>query len=175
MKEDMLKRKFLNIYEAEADSIFRYCLFRISNRETAVDMTQDTFTKFWDALYSGREIKNDRAFIYMIAKNLVIDFYRKKKSVSLDSLLEENEEGMFLSVPGTSKEELELSSEAKFVMEKIKELSGIDQQLVYLRFVDDLKPKEIAEILGITPNAVSVRIIRVIDKLKGITGYKEDE
>lgn len=175
MKEDILKQKFLNIYEAESDSIFRYCLFRISNQDTAVDLTQEVFMRFWDYLSKGKEIKNDRAFIFMIARNLVIDFYRKKKSVSLDAILEENEDNMVMASSGSLKEDIELSSEARFVMDKISELSSNDQQLVYLRFVEDLKPKEIAEILEISANAVSVRIIRIMDRLRHITGYDGQE
>lgn len=170
----MLEQKFLSIYEAEADSVFRYCLFRISNQEWATDLTQEVFMRFWDSLSSGKDIKNDRAFIFMIARNLVIDFYRKKKAVSLDEILEDNEDSMFLASDGKTKEDLLVSSEARFVMDKISSLSPDDQQMVYLRFVEDLKPKEIAEILEISPNAVSVRLIRLMDRLRDVTGYNED-
>lgn len=171
MKEDILKHRFLNMYESLADSVFRYCLFRISSKETATDLTQEVFTKFWDSLVKNNEIKNDRAFIFMIARNLVIDFYRKKKSVSLDEILDENEDnGIMISGEG-QKENIEMSSEARFVMDKISELEPKDQQIVYLRFIEDLKPKDIAEVLGISANAVSVRLIRAMDRLRHITGY----
>ena len=166
MKEEVLQQKFLNIYETHSDSIFRYCLFRISSRETAVDITQDVFMRFWDYLRQGKEIKNDKAFIFMIARNSVIDFYRKKKSVSLDAILEENEDGFFMADSGGSKVDIEMSTESRFVLDKISELPPDDQQIVYLRFVEDLKPKDIAEILGISANAVSVRVIRAIEKLQ---------
>lgn len=175
MKEEMLKQKFLNIYEAESDSVFRYCLFRISNQEMAVDLTQDVFMKFWDSLRKGLDIRNEKAFIFMIARNLVIDFYRKKKSVSLDAILEDNEDsGVMISSEGL-KENIEMSSEARFVLDKISSLPSSDQQIVYLRFIEDLKPKDIAEVLGISPNAVSVRLIRAMDKLRHITGYDGNE
>lgn len=175
MKQDVLKQRFLNIYEAQSDSIFRYCLFRISSSETATDLTQDVFMKFWDALSKGVDVKNDRAFLFMIARNLVIDFYRKKKSVSLDAILEENEDnGIMVSGEGL-KENIEMSSEARFVMNKISELEPKDQQIVYLRFVEDLKPKDIAEALGVSANVVSVRLIRAMDRLRHITGYDVGE
>ncbi|MFZ2522183.1 MAG: sigma-70 family RNA polymerase sigma factor [Minisyncoccia bacterium] len=170
MKQE-IKQRFLNIYNEEADSIFRYCLFRISNRENALDLTQDVFMKFWESLSGGTDIKNGRAFLFMIARNSVIDFYRKKKALSLDSILEEDEDNIFMAVEGSRKEDLEFSAEAKLLLGKLTELSPSDSQLIYLRFIEELKPGEIAEILKITPNAVSVRIIRAMERFREITGY----
>ena len=171
MKADSIKQRFTEVYNAQSDAIFRYCLFRISNYDSATDLTADTFMKFWDALSKGKDIQNDRAFIFMIVRNLVIDFYRKKKTISLDAILEENEEHSFMASGDFLKEEVDMTSEARFVMDKIKELPPADHQIIYLRFVEDLKPKEIAEILGVSANVVSVRIIRGIEKLRRIAGY----
>ncbi len=175
MDKDTLKKRFIGIYEAQSDAIFRYCFFRISDRESAMDLTQETFTKFWDYLASGKEISNDRAFVFMIARNLVIDLYRKKKSVSLDAILEEDEDKMFMADENKTKEDSEMSSEARFVMDKISLLPPNAQQMIYLRFVEGLNPKEIGEILGVTSNVVSVRVIRALDKLRELTGYNVEE
>ena len=172
VNKQMLKQKFDTLYERESDAVFRYCLFRVSDYDSALDLTQDVFMRFWDALARGKEILNDRAFIFMIARNLVIDLYRKKKSISLDSILEENEDQMFMASESPMGS-IEMSSEARFVIDKINELEPIHQQVVYLRYVEDLKPKEIAEILQISPNAASVRIMRGMEKLRAITGYDE--
>ena len=171
----LIKHKFEKLYERESDAIFRYCLFRVSDSDSALDLTQEAFMKFWDSLVKGKEIVNERAFIFMIARNLVIDLYRKKKSLSLDSILEENEDQMFMAGANGGTLDIEMSTEARFVMNKLKDLEPIHQQIVYLRFVEDLKPKEIAEILGVTPNVVSVRIIRGIEKLRELTGYDINE
>jgi RNA polymerase sigma factor (sigma-70 family) len=56
-------------------------------------------------------------------------------------------------------------------MEKIRELDPPYQQVIYLRFVEGLPPREIAEILKESPNTVSVRISRGLLQLKKITGY----
>lgn len=173
--KQVIKQQFERLYERESDAIFRYCLFRVSDHETALDLTQDAFIRFWDALFQGKEILNEKAFIFMIARNLVIDLYRKKKSLSLDSILEENEDQMFMAGDKGLKENIEMSSEARFVMDKISELEPIHQQIIYLRFVEGLLPKEIAGILGVSPNVVSVRIIRGLEKLREITGYENHE
>lgn len=175
MDKETLKNRFIGIYDVQSDAIFRYCFFRISDREVATDLTQETFTKLWDYLASGKEINNDRAFIFMIARNLIIDYYRKKKSLSLDAILEEDEDKMFMSDENKTKEDADMSVEARFVMDKISLLPANAQQIIYLRFVEGLNPKEIGDVLGVTSNAVSVRVIRALDKLRELTGYNIED
>lgn len=163
------------MYEKEADAVFRYCLIRTSSRETALDISQEAFMRFWDALVQHKPVSNDRAFLFTIVRNLIIDWYRKKKSVSLEALGESGDreerdvlDTLVLEDAGQDKEEL--NAEGRYVIEKIKELDPQYQQILYLRFVEDMKPKEIAEIMGESVNVVSVRITRAIEKLRGIVG-----
>lgn len=170
MKLDKLKKRFETVYSAESDAVFRYCFFRTSQREVALDLTQEVFMRFWDSLQNKKDIKSDRAFLFTISRNLVIDYYRKKKSASLDSIVEEVEDGSMI-ISDTESQNTILKSEGRFVLEKINQLDPMHRQVIYFRFVEDLKPKEIAEILGVTPNVVSVRIVRAIERLREITGY----
>src|SRR3990167_5856074 len=84
---------FGEVYEKEADAIFRFCLLRTSDREIALDFTQDTFMRFWNSLVLEKDIKNHRTFLFTIARNIIIDWYRKKKSFSLETLMENATEG----------------------------------------------------------------------------------
>lgn len=149
-------------------------MFRISNRDIALDITQEAFTKYWDTLANGRVVKNDKALIFTITRNLIIDYYRKKKTVSLESLTEtedgENFEDFVLE-KDDKKNDIELETEARFLINKIQELPKSYQQIIYLRYVEDMSPEEISKILGISTNATSVRIHRGIEELKKITGY----
>ena len=86
MKHD-IAYAFEKTYTDESDAIFRFCLVRVSNREQALDLTQETFLRLWQSLSQDKEIANARAFLFTVAHNLVIDWYRKKKSVSLDSMM----------------------------------------------------------------------------------------
>jgi len=177
MEPDTIKNKFIRIYDDESDSIYRFCLLRTSDKDVAVDLMQDTFMRFWDVLSrEGSGIQNMRAFLFTIARNSIIDWYRKKKSLSLDALTE-GEGGMdverFLDMP--QRNDLEMAHEAKFLMEKIREIDSHYQQVVYLRFVEGLEPREIADIIGESANVVSVRIHRGIKQLRKITGYDENK
>ncbi len=173
MKADTLKQQFAEIYDSESDSVFRFCLLRTSDREFALDLTQDTFIRFWNVMSQGELVRNNRALLFKIARNLIIDFYRKKKTVSLDSILEsegDSAEKFFAKGAGNN---IEMESEARILIDNIKELEPIYQQVVYLRFVEDMGPKEISEIIGQSADVVSVRINRGVKQLKEIMGYEK--
>ncbi len=169
-----VKDKFTKTYNEYADSIFRYCVLRVSDRDVAMDLTQQAFMRYWDSLVRGTAIANDKAFLFTIARNAITDWYRKKKPVSLEGLQEKSEDGEeFVIIDDNAKGALELDTEGRFLLGKIHSLPHTSQQVLYLRYIEDLKPKEIAEILNIGENAVSVRIHRALDDLRKITGYEE--
>lgn len=178
MKDNNITDKFEKIYDLESDSIFRFCLVRVSNREQALDITQETFLRFWQSLAKDEEVRNDRAFLFTIAHRLIIDWYRKKKSISLDVLMhKETEEGEadYDLVDEKTLDSLDIEAEGRYLLDKLSKLPSGYQHPVYLRFVEGLSPPEIAEVLGISTNAASVRINRGLSELRKITGYNNDK
>ncbi|MDO8561426.1 MAG: RNA polymerase sigma factor [bacterium] len=177
MEPEILENQFIELYNGESSSIYRFCLLRTSDKEVAVDIMQDTFMRAWDSVskvgHGWEEIRNKRAFLFAIARNCIIDWYRKKKSLSLESLAEESGMEIETFMDTVPREKLEMEHEAKFLMEKIAGIDSIYQQAVYFRFVEGLGPKEIAEILGESENVVSVRINRGIKQLRKFAGYDE--
>jgi RNA polymerase sigma-70 factor (ECF subfamily) len=156
---------FQKIYDEESDAIFRFCLTRVSSREQSLDITQDTFMRLWESIVQKKDITNYRAFLFTIARNLIIDWYRKKKNISLDKIMEESD-GKFDPIDDSIINNLEIKSEGKYILNKISELGETYQTPLYLKFVDDLSIKEIAEILNISENATSVRINRGLEELR---------
>lgn len=149
-------------YEAFSDAIFRHCFFRVYQREQALDLMQQVFMKTWEYMASGKSIDNIRAFLYRAANNLIIDEARKKKEqVSLNVLEEQGVEPWI-----DTREEVEATIDGANVTKYLKKLPPEDREILILRFVDDLSPKEIAEVLEETANVVSVRIHRAIKKLR---------
>lgn len=180
MEPETLKNQFVKLYNDESGSIYRFCLLRTSDKEVAVDIMQDTFMRAWDAVSKERgaweEIRNKRAFLFTVARNCIIDWYRKKKPLSLESLAEESGVEIETFMDATAeRDELEMEHEARFLVERIREIDAVYQQAVYFRFVEDLGPKEIAEILGKSENVVSVRINRGVKQLRKLAGYDEKE
>ena len=82
------EERFLKAFNEFNDALFRHAFLRVSNREKAIDLVHDTFTKVWAYLRKGHQVDNFRPFLYKVLNNLVIDEYRRRKESSLDALLE---------------------------------------------------------------------------------------
>jgi len=155
---------FLNAYDEFSDAIFRHCYFRVSDREKAKDLMQETFIRVWRYVDQGKEeVKNLKAFIYRIASNLIIDEYRKKKSSSLDDLQEAGFDPM-----GDDKSDIENQLEGKEMLEILNQLEEIYREVIVMRYIDNLTPTEIAQQIGESENNVSVRINRGIKQVREI-------
>ncbi len=155
-------------FEEYSDALFRHCFFRISDRERAVELTQETFLKVWNYAEKGGKIDDIRAFLYRSLNNLIIDEYRKKKSVSLDALLEEEgiSEGDFKELKTAGREVVENAFDAKQALILLDKIPEKYRTAVTLRFVEGLSPKEIANLMGETENVISVRIHRGLERLR---------
>lgn len=160
-----LQNEFAEIYKKYVNDIFRFCYLRISDREVAKDVSQQVFLKAWDAVQQGKELDNARAFLYQVARNTIIDWYRKKKEHSLDQMMEEDG----YDIPDySSVEEMHSNSDMKSVLEAMKKIPKEDAEVVMMRYVDGMGVNEIAGILNERENTVSVRIYRAIEKIRSI-------
>ena len=161
-----VEEKFMEAYESYNDAIFRYCLIQTSNREKALDLTQDTFTKTWEYLAAGKQVDQIRAFLYKVATNLIIDDRRKKKAFSLDALTEEG-----FDITDTHEdvgEKVSAAFDGARAREALLLLEPKYRDVLTMRYVDDLSIEEIATATESTSNAVSVRIHRALEKLRSL-------
>ncbi|MCR4261058.1 MAG: sigma-70 family RNA polymerase sigma factor [Candidatus Colwellbacteria bacterium] len=172
MDPKRLKQEFAKAYDDFADAIFRHCYFRLSNRERAKELMQETFMRTWGYIQKGNtiELSKIKPFLYKTASNLIIDEYRRNKNeLSLDNL---KEDGFEIA----EEAEIERGVDMRIELEKMKKvLDHLDdkhREVIVMRYIDNLEPKEIAEVLNDTPNNVSVKINRGI---KQIRKYIEDE
>lgn len=162
------KEEFIEIYEREADAIYRYALLRVSDREEVVDIVQDTFTRLWQKMNGGSVIDYPRSFVFTIARNRIIDWYRKKKPHSLEIMMGSEDNVAFDVADENIHKNIESYAEARIALEALNKLSPSYREVIYLRFIENLPPLEISQILGMTPNAVSVRINRGLQELRNI-------
>jgi RNA polymerase sigma-70 factor (ECF subfamily) len=161
IKESVMKETFLQAFDEYGDAIFRFCMVKTGNKELSEDLTQEAFMRYWQALRDGKEMSNTRSYLYTIARNLVIDWYRKAKEQSLDMKQEAGYD------PHDEKSfDAEFYAEHQEVLGAIEELDEKDKDILLLRYVEDLPPKDIANILHTTTNIVSVRINRAMKRLQ---------
>lgn len=164
-----MEKKFLEAYEQYADAIFRHCYFRVSDEERAKDIMQDAFLKTWGYIAEGKEIKNMRAFLYRVANNLIVDYYRKRKP---DSSVEDLQE-KGVEIRHNTKEVLESHIAAKEVLEVISQLEPKYRDAFLMRYVDELSVKEIADVLDEAENTVSVHIHRATKQARQLLNHEQ--
>ncbi|HEU0085357.1 MAG TPA: RNA polymerase sigma factor [Candidatus Paceibacterota bacterium] len=155
------ERKFTEACEEHFDALYRYCFFKTSSRDTAQDLVQETYLKAWNYLMKGEEIKNLKAFFYRILNNLIIDEYRKKKTVSLDLL---SEKGFDPGVNETERMENQIDGER--AMKLLKKIPEMYREVIFMRYVQELSLKEMADILDQSENAIAVKVHRGLKKVE---------
>ncbi len=135
--------------------------FKVNNHAIGEDLVQDTFIKTWSYLVKGGKIDIMKAFLYHVLNNLIVDQYRKHKTVSLDSLMEkgfepsENDSGKIFNI-----------LDGKVAILLIARLPETYQKIMRMKYVQDLSLEEMSLITGERKNTLAVKIHRGLEKLK---------
>jgi RNA polymerase sigma-70 factor (ECF subfamily) len=160
--------RFLEAFEEYADALFRHAALRVSNRERSIDLVHDAYTKVWGYVRDGHHIESFRPFLYKVLNNLIIDEYRKIREVSLDALLEQEgiDEGSFAELSESTVEALAATIDGRQAFALLKTLPDQYREVIILRFVDQLGPREISELIEENENTISVRIHRGLKLLR---------
>ena len=142
------------------DKIYKYCYFKVRNAHIAEDLTQETFHRFFSQnsyISRGKPL----AYLYTIAKNLCIDAYRK------------NDEQPLLEDFAVEDAKLNALETSIAVREAVAALPNDVQEILLLRFSNNLPVKEICEIFGLSRFAIRRKINSGLKKLKEI--LREDD
>jgi RNA polymerase sigma-70 factor (ECF subfamily) len=144
------------------DEISYYLLRLTGDKHLAKDLTQETYVKVLEASKKSN-IMIKKAFLYQIAKNLVIDKVRKDKILTQTSYEEENH--CILDQDRTEDIILDELREEK-LKECILNLSTKNRKAFFLHYYKGYTRKEIAEVMDISTNAVEKNITRAVIKIK---------
>jgi len=129
-------------------SIYQYCFLHIHDKDCAEDMAQDTFVRFFEALTRDTKIEKTKSYLYRIAGNVIKNYYKKKKELLYDELPEQSEELM---------PEIELRLDVEKALDELPEEL---KEIAILFFFQELKQREIAELLNIKLSLVKYRVAR---------------
>ena len=148
------------LYDEFSQRIYKFIYVRTGHRQTAEDILADTFVKAWIKIKHVSSPRSFSGWLYQVAKNNIIDFYRAKKIIlSLDEIAELEDTFNLI-------DRAELNLEQKRVMEAMERLPGEQAAVVKYKFFEELTNEEIAAIMGKTEVAVRVIQHRAITKLK---------
>ncbi len=139
------------LYDRHRQSIFRYLWIRLDDRQLAEDLTGDVFMRMLDALPRYRmQGLPFRAWLYRIAHNLLVDYFRKmnrQSTVPLDAVEEQGTE----DEPGRTIEQILLSERLQAALLRLEPTQG---EVIILRFLAGLSLRETALTLGKTEAAI---------------------
>lgn len=152
---------FGEIYNLFFKRIYTFIYYRVSHKETAEDLAEEVFLKAYTKLSSVKAAKSLEAWLYQIARNLVIDYYRgKKEQLGLEAV--ENS----LIYEETVLDTLNLNHQQIIINQLLQNLPADYQQVIRLKFFENLSNNIIAELTGKSEGAIRVIQFRAITKLR---------
>ncbi len=160
---DNHQKNFSQLYDQYIDKIYRFVFLRVNSQEVAEDLTSETFLRGWRSFKDEeKKIINPSAFLYQIARNLVIDFYREKGKVQVVSA-----ESTPINDPRINLEEKALlGSDIDTVKQAIGNLKEDYQAVVIWHYLDDLSVPEIANVMEKPEGTIRVMLHRALKALK---------
>ncbi len=161
-KEETRQKLILTTAHRDFDKkLNAYAFFKTNNHETGEDLVQDTFIKTWNYLLKGGKIDLMKSFLYHVLNNLIVDEYRKRKSTSLELLLEKG----FEPSDQDSNRLLDILDGKKALL-LIQRLPLTYQKVMRMKYVQDLSLEEMSLVTGKSKNSLAVQIHRGLEKLK---------
>lgn len=154
-------RALAEIYDLHSTGIYRYAIRLLGDACLSEDCVADTFTRFLKALQEGRGPRDHlRAYLYRIAHNWVVDFYRQHgKTLELSEAIQSETD-----VP----EEAAQHIQQKQIRSALHCLTPDQQQVIALKYLDDWSNDEVAQALRKPVGAVKSiqhRALRSLHKL----------
>jgi len=191
LKEKHLLRKlqkgdegaFIELYDQYAPQIYRFVYLKTNSRQDSEDLTSEVFLRCWRTFQQGTVLEgqslkdcpsrtvpcsNPRALLYQIARNLVVDYYRKKPKADL--ILDEEKEAMMENIPSQDPDlgqKVAVEGDLAQIQKALSQLKEEHQDLILWHYLDDFSVKEIAQILERSEGTVRVQLHRALKSLQG--------
>ncbi|MBC5635365.1 RNA polymerase sigma factor [Ornithinibacillus hominis] len=158
-----VERQIKELYESYHHEIFSFIFIMIGERQQAKDLMQDTFVKAFIHLQDFRGDASAKTWLYRIARNVAIDFLRRKKPISyyLDYY------SPIRSKQPTPEEILQLNENKQQLYQALSQLRKGYRDVIILRKIQELSIKETAAILAWKESKVKTMLHRGLEALRG--------
>lgn len=164
------KNDLVEIYDQYSPRLYRYALRLLGDPELAEDCVAETFSRFLQALQKGGGPKtNLQAYLYRVAHNWIIDYYRNRpvQEELQPELADEKAESPLVQVTDNMQKEI--------VRNALFHLTPEQRQVIMLRFYEDWSHEEIAKLIGKTAQATRALQHRALEALRRMLVEQEDE
>jgi len=161
---------FGQIYEFFFQKIYKFIFYRVGHKQIAEDLAEEVFIKAYAKIASLDRSEMFEGWLYQIARNNIVDYYRQKK-LTVDLQAVENT----LEYETNIVDLLNLQYQQAILLKLLKELGAEQQQVLKMKFLEDLDTAEIAEILGKSESNIRVIQHRALGKLVELRKKLEEE
>lgn len=152
------------LYDHYLPRIYRFVFLKIGRREEAEDLTQQVFLHSWQHMSGYQSMGYPfSTLLYRMARNAIIDHIRTRKNpISLESIKYDP------PVDQEIERHADITLDMHHVQSALHSLTQEQQDVILMRFVDDLSNKEIAEILEKSEGTVRIIQHRALKKLRAL-------
>jgi RNA polymerase sigma-70 factor (ECF subfamily) len=159
---------FQALYYRHHRSVFNFLLRALGDRSIAEDLLQETFLRMFARREDYRPTAAFRTWLFTIARNLIIDQFRRQRS---GPDLERAESLETMVDPGAAPlREAEAQELAELLQNAVQRLPPSQREVLLLSRFGGLSPAEIAEVTGTSPTAVRVTLHRALRRLRDLLG-----
>ena len=154
---------FEALYQRHSREVWALAYARWMNADTAMDITQEAFLRLWKKWEEGESILNPRAWLLRVARNLAED--HAKSAFRRNGTHPPQTMNGVAAREAPPLESLEREETFARLRELLAELSKADREILTLRYALEYNTDQIADLLGINPTAVHMRLSRARQRL----------
>ncbi len=164
------------LIERYMHSIYNYAYRMSGNKGDAEDVTQEIFLKVWKKIASYKEQSSFKTWLFTIARNTLIDWSRKKKSIVFSDMEKDSEENTFEdTIPDhelTQEEHFIQKQDTLLLTEALAEIPNSYREILLLHINEEMTFKDIGIMLAKSTNTVKSQYRRALTQLRKILQEK---
>ncbi|NIO48952.1 MAG: sigma-70 family RNA polymerase sigma factor [Candidatus Aminicenantes bacterium] len=161
------REAFMTLTSLYQKKVFLLAFSFFRNKEDALDIVQETFLRFYEKVKMFRRGKNFQNWLLQIAKNLCIDYYRKNYSKDKEWVRNKPIDEMNLPIQN-SYDPLVSSDLKEIISTCLTKLAEKQRMIFVMRHYNQLKYREIAQILDISLGTAKSLHFKAVQNLKGL-------
>ena len=163
------RESFGRLYDHYIEPIYRFVAFKVTDKRDAEDLTHDVFLSAWQNIrkYASQGFPFS-SWLYQVARNKVIDHYRTRKGTTSIDVLDED----VVKIANVVEYAVEKTLDLEFLQKAIRQLKDEHQNVLIMKFIEDLSNAEVAAALGKSEGAIRLIQHRAINQLKEILWKK---
>lgn len=165
MKESIFHR----LYDLYHQDVFQFLIYMVKNRSVAEDLSHEVYVRVLKSYERFQGRSSEKTWLFAIAKNVAIDYFRKNAVRSSHAFDAFNWETDNLVSPMKSPDLLtELNDEMRELLEALEKCTGDQKMVIIMRYFQELSIAETAAILNWSEGKVKTTQHRAINKLREI-------